>query len=267
MDFSIGELARRSGLTVRALHHYERLGLLRASARTAAGYRRYGDDDVLRLHRLLALREAGLALKDIAPMLDGDAPPLAAVLAQQIEQIQAQVLRQEHLLQVLRQVRRRLDRPGERRTAIEVLLDAIAMKRVQSRYFSDAQLRELRQRYEGLPPGLRDEVETEWPALVQAVRDEMARGTDPAAPAVQAIVNRWKALQKRFVAGNPGLRETMQRMYREEPELQRQSGVEPALFDYLRRARDAGEAGAAVVSAKPARKGKPPVRAEARSPR
>ncbi|TNY04356.1 MerR family transcriptional regulator, partial [Escherichia coli] len=78
-DYTVGELAKRAGLTVRTLHHYEELGLLNPSGRSDAGYRRYSEADVLRLHRVLALRDAGVPLKDIVPLLDGETPqPLAA---------------------------------------------------------------------------------------------------------------------------------------------------------------------------------------------
>uniref|UniRef100_UPI0013D38749 MerR family DNA-binding transcriptional regulator n=1 Tax=Raoultella planticola TaxID=575 RepID=UPI0013D38749 len=49
-DYTVGELAKRAGLTVRTLHHYEELGLLNPSGRSDAGYRRYSEADVLRLH-------------------------------------------------------------------------------------------------------------------------------------------------------------------------------------------------------------------------
>ncbi|RTL23692.1 MAG: MerR family transcriptional regulator [Burkholderiales bacterium] len=75
MDYTVGELAKRAGLTVRTLHHYEELGLLTPSGRSDAGYRRYREADVLRLHRVLALRDACVPLKDIVPLLDGEAPP------------------------------------------------------------------------------------------------------------------------------------------------------------------------------------------------
>jgi DNA-binding transcriptional MerR regulator len=57
-----GELAKRSGLTVRTLHHYDAIGLLTASARAENGYRLYDRDDVARLHQIQALRRFGLAL-------------------------------------------------------------------------------------------------------------------------------------------------------------------------------------------------------------
>ena len=71
MLLKVGELARRAGLTVRALHHYDSIGLLRPSARSDSGYRLYSRDDVERLHCIQTLRRMGLALADVARMLDG----------------------------------------------------------------------------------------------------------------------------------------------------------------------------------------------------
>jgi DNA-binding transcriptional MerR regulator len=63
-------VAELSGLSIRALHHYDEIGLLEPSARTAAGYRLYNDEDLLRLQQILIGRELGLALEDIRRSLD-----------------------------------------------------------------------------------------------------------------------------------------------------------------------------------------------------
>ena len=68
----VGELARETGLTVRALHHYDRLGLLSPSSRTQGGQRCYTSEDLRRLHRLIALRGFGLSLEEIKGVLDAD---------------------------------------------------------------------------------------------------------------------------------------------------------------------------------------------------
>jgi len=73
MAFTVGELARLTGVTVRALHHYDEIGLVRPSQRTAAGYRLYSDEDVLRLQRVLLYRELGMPLDEIAAAIDEDA--------------------------------------------------------------------------------------------------------------------------------------------------------------------------------------------------
>ena len=73
-SLTVGAVARLSGVTVRTLHHYDEIGLLRASGRSEAGYRRYADDDLDRLQRILFYRELGFGLDDIRTvMTDGDA--------------------------------------------------------------------------------------------------------------------------------------------------------------------------------------------------
>jgi DNA-binding transcriptional MerR regulator len=69
----VGEVARLAGVTVRTLHHYDEIGLLRPGHRTAAGYRQYGTADLLRLQRILAYRELGFGLDEVARLVDGNA--------------------------------------------------------------------------------------------------------------------------------------------------------------------------------------------------
>ncbi|WP_327145369.1 MerR family transcriptional regulator [Nocardia sp. NBC_01327] len=68
----VGDLARETGVTVRALHHYDQLGLLVPSSRTSGGHRSYTESDVHRLHRIVALRGFGFPLEDIAALLHAD---------------------------------------------------------------------------------------------------------------------------------------------------------------------------------------------------
>lgn len=69
----MGELAAMAGISVRTLHHYDAIGLLRPAARSPSGRRAYTDSDVARLRQVLTYRELGFALDDIADLLaDGD---------------------------------------------------------------------------------------------------------------------------------------------------------------------------------------------------
>lgn len=68
--FPVSEVARITGVTVRTLHHYDDIGLLVPSERSDAGYRRYDEDDLLRLQQILIGREQGLALEEIRRSLD-----------------------------------------------------------------------------------------------------------------------------------------------------------------------------------------------------
>ncbi len=74
MSLTVGAVARLAGVTVRTLHHYDEIGLLRPSGRSDAGYRHYADVDVERLQRILFYRELGFGLDHISRvMTDGDA--------------------------------------------------------------------------------------------------------------------------------------------------------------------------------------------------
>ncbi|KQS60768.1 transcriptional regulator [Geodermatophilus sp. Leaf369] len=70
MSHTVGELARLAGVTVRTLHHYDRIGLLTPSGRTSAGYRVYDVPDVDRLQRVLLYRGLGFGLEEIGALLD-----------------------------------------------------------------------------------------------------------------------------------------------------------------------------------------------------
>ena len=95
---NVGEVAALAGITVRALHHYDRIGLLTPSQRSATGYRRYTPADLDRLHRVLVYRELGFSLEEVATLLDDpDADPAAhlrrqhRLLRERIERTQAMV--------------------------------------------------------------------------------------------------------------------------------------------------------------------------------
>lgn len=88
--WKVGELATTSGLTVRTLHHYDRIGLVRPGARTSSGHRLYSEADVQRLYQVLALRQLGLGLEKIAQVLTGTVA-MAQVLAAHRDYLAAQV--------------------------------------------------------------------------------------------------------------------------------------------------------------------------------
>ncbi|MFM7022459.1 MAG: MerR family transcriptional regulator [Flavobacteriales bacterium] len=70
MSYSVKQLAELSGVSVRTLHHYDELGLLNPSVRNEAGYRKYGDQELLRLQQILFYKELDFPLKEIMEILD-----------------------------------------------------------------------------------------------------------------------------------------------------------------------------------------------------
>jgi DNA-binding transcriptional MerR regulator len=66
----VGELVRRTGLTIRDLHHYDELGLARPSRHSEAGYRLYTSADIARLQQVISLRQLGISLEEIRGCLE-----------------------------------------------------------------------------------------------------------------------------------------------------------------------------------------------------
>ena len=107
---NVGEVAALAGVTVRTLHHYDRIGLLSPSGRTAAGYRQYSPADLDRLHQVLLYRELGFPLEEVATLLDDPSADPA-----------------EHLRRQHRLLRDRLERTSAMVAAVEKEMEARAM--------------------------------------------------------------------------------------------------------------------------------------------
>ena len=88
------EFAKRAGVTVRALHYYDRLGLFKPSGRTGAGYHLYSDRDLVRLEQIVALKFIGFPLSTIRELLQRKNLDLAVTLREQRQIIAA---KRDHL--------------------------------------------------------------------------------------------------------------------------------------------------------------------------
>jgi DNA-binding transcriptional MerR regulator len=95
---TVGEVARMAGITVRTLHHYDRIGLLSPGGRGENGYRRYERPDLERLHRILSYRELGLSLEAIGELLDEPGADPVAHLRRQERLLRDRLARLEDLL-------------------------------------------------------------------------------------------------------------------------------------------------------------------------
>lgn len=108
-SLTVSEVARVSGVSVRTLHHYEELGLLQPAARSAAGYRLYSRQDLLRLQEILFYRELGFALEQIRAVLAAPDHERASALREQRGLLVAKI---DHLERVLSAIDRALRDAG-----------------------------------------------------------------------------------------------------------------------------------------------------------
>jgi DNA-binding transcriptional MerR regulator len=208
------EFAKRAGVTIRALHHYDRLGLLKPSGRTAAGYRLYSDRDLFRLEQIVALKFIGFPLSQIRDLLDRKDLDLSTTLRQQ-RQIIAE--KRDHLDRAVRAIERaeRVVASGQEsdwepfRKIIEVI-QMQTRKDWMKKYYTEQQLIDLRKRWS---PEVQAESEHGWAALARDTEAAIARGEDPNGETGQQLARRRQKLLEQFTGGDPGIEESLQRLY------------------------------------------------------
>jgi len=229
--WKIGTLARRTGLSVRTLHWYDEIGLLRPSQHTASGHRLYGEADVQRLQEIRSLRHLGFTLEQIRDLLRRPGLSPSRVLRLHLEELGARIAQEQHL-------HRRLERLADRLDAAEVisvdeLMNAIEEITMSEHNLTPEQLAEVQERGRKLGEGAIKAVEAEWPQLIAKVKAEMEKGTPASDPRVQAMARRWKELVEMFTGGNPGIEKAVAQRYKEDPELRARTGLDGKIFGYV----------------------------------
>lgn len=224
MMLKVGELARRAGLTVRTLHHYDSIGLLKPSGRSDAGYRLYNRDDVARLHQVQALRRFGMALADIGQFLASPGASLPALIARQIDALDRQVAEAGRLRGRLAELRGQLLAGQE--PDLAAWLTTLEQMTVYDKYFSKEELAQLPIYHDATA---RDE----WAPLIAAVREKMAAQIPPSDPAVQALAAQWMATFSRHAGGKPDMMARLDNMWAREAEVQASSGITEEMRNYI----------------------------------
>lgn len=231
----IGELARRTGLTVRALHHYEAIGLLVARRRTAAGHRVYTAEDLARLQRIVSLKALGFPLEQIGACLARPHFDLARVVDLHLSRLDAAIEAQSRLRERLWAVRASLAAGEE--VSVDALLGAIEESVNMEKYYTPAQLEALAARREALGEDGMLRAQQDWAGLIAEV-DTLRKAGVPAHDARLApLVARWRALILAFTGGDTGITTRLHRAYETEgPERASRGALDAALFTYVQEA-------------------------------
>ncbi|MCH8620904.1 MerR family transcriptional regulator [Undibacterium sp. TS12] len=225
MLLKIGELAKRIGLTVRALHHYEEIGLVQPSSRTAAGYRLYNRDDVARLHRVQALRGLGLSLAETRDMLNGDGADLRQLIRQQMSAIDRQIADATDLRERLAALEVKLS--GEKEPDIDEWLSTLRLMATQRQYFSAEEIATLQKSV------TQSGFKQQWPNLVAAVRNLMENQTQPADAQAKKLARDWIDLCKKTMGDDPRFFAKLSTMHRTDFSAQAITGVDGDLLDFI----------------------------------
>lgn len=215
---SIGDVAKRSGVTIRALRHYENVGLLKPQ-RTEAGQRAYAYRDIARLQHVQMLKRTGLTLRQIQVLLSGSNWAAEDVLKLQRELAVAEVEKASAKLAMLEEAIAcaAAGEPADLSTLCHIIkmgehaVSEEKWQKVWDKFYSA----EEQERWAAAKSKLSDatvrEHERKWPALL--ARTEELVGTDPAAPEAQEIVQEWNAMTQAIYDIDPVLTESAAKLY------------------------------------------------------
>ncbi|MGW5350649.1 MerR family transcriptional regulator [Streptomyces sp. NPDC004031] len=245
--WKVGRLAEASGLTVRTLHHWDEIGLLSPSSRSAGGHREYTEDDLGRLYLVLALRSLGLGLETIAVCLDAGPDP-ARLVRDHLAGVDAEIAALGALRERL--VRLRDELAADREPDAADLLGALRAlggtgpegREVLARHLDADQERVLRARAAGLGAAAHYLRDVEWPELYRRADRLRTGGVPPQDPRVRRIAARMDELSTLFTGGDTRISAGVRAAWRDDPAAMSGEPAAPAdewraLADYLDRAR------------------------------
>ena len=217
-SLDIRDVARRTGLTSRALRFYEARGLLKP-LRTYSGRRLYGRGELERIQQILALKRAGLSLAQIGRLTEHGAPDLKALIEVQLKTIEERRAELDETKALLLNVKSRIDRgePVDAATFCSLIrqgdkfMSAEDWKKVTDRYFS----KEEKEHWAQHPPASefnQEEYGRKWKELGDRVQAAIPLGPDSAE--AQAVYDEWQELLAPFKAvATPKMMEGATRLY------------------------------------------------------
>ena len=238
--YKVQEFAKLAGVTVRTLHHYDRLGLLKPSGRSDAGYRLYRDRDAGRLEQIVVLKFLGLPLTEIARLLRRERP-LADVLRRQ--QIVLAEKRQQ-LDAAIRAIGRAEQSLASRRDPDWALFVQIVKEidmqnstEWSKKYYSPAAQQTVEARQTQWTPELQERVTREWNALLADV-GAAVEAREPATSArAKALAVRWRALLQDFTGGDAEVQQGLNKMWADKEnwpaDLRGRFHIDPQIQDFI----------------------------------
>lgn len=239
-SYSVRELARLAGVSVRTLHHYDQIGLLTPSSRTAAGYRQYGADDLMRLQQILFFKELDVPLGEIRAILDD--PDFNQVEALENHRRLLQ-LRTERLLQLLQTVDKTIQKLTKEDTMTltdEELYEGFSKEQIESyqreaneRWGSTPAYAESQQRVRNMSKAQWNAVKDQGDEATRAMASLM--GHDPASPEVQAAIAKHHAWIENFYTAPAEMYAGLGQMYAEDERFRAYyDKFAPDLADFMR---------------------------------
>src|SRR4051812_553084 len=192
--YGVGEFAKLAGVSIRALHHYDRIGLLRPG-RSEGGYRVYTARDLALLEQIVVLKFVGIPLREIAGLLRAGSTSLASTLRAQRGTLERKRQLLDHAIAAIGNLETAVAAgadvgPHLFKRIIEVIdmQDDATMWKQQY----DALVSQKVERLRALSPDARSELRSRWSELVTEIKGALT--DDPAGARAQTFADRWTAL-------------------------------------------------------------------------
>jgi DNA-binding transcriptional MerR regulator len=258
MQYTVKQLAELAGVSVRTLHHYDNIGVLKPARRSPSGYRQYGPSELLRLQQVLLYRELDLPLEEIAALLDDPGFDPSRALVEHRERLAAQAKRLDRLIGTIDRTLEGLQ--GGKMLSDEELYEGFAPEDVASIKKEAAErwgktYRDSDARVRSWSKAKLEEVKAEGRRLENAFRNAFVSGRAPGDEDVLAISRAWHLYINRFYEASPDLVAGLGRMYVEDERFRsRYEAMAPGLAAFIRDALAARD-GAGVESAHGSGKG------------
>jgi DNA-binding transcriptional MerR regulator len=215
--YRVSDFAEKAGVTVRTLHYYDRLGLLKPSGRTGAGYRLYGEQDFARLQQIVTLKFIGLPLRQIKDLLDRSDLDLAATLRLQRRMLLEKRQQVEAAIQAIEEAERSLKSShapdlAALKKIIEVMERQNAMEWTKKYYSEEAQAK-IAERARTFTPEMQAKVTQDWNDLIRDVESAIAGKVNPSDAKALALAKRWSSFACCFTGGDPEVQQGLNKLY------------------------------------------------------
>ena len=220
--YRVSDFAEKAGVTVRTLHHYDRIGLLKPSGRTEAGYRLYGERDFSRLQQIVTLKFIGLPLKEIKALIDQNQLDMVATLRLQRELLSGKRRQVEAAMRAIDAAERSIASNGEPDwTTLKKIIEVLEMqanndKAWMKQYYSEEAQAKIAELNKNWTPEMQIKVQQDWKDLICDVESAISGRVEPASGQAQALVQRWSDLVKSFTGGDPEIQKGVNSFYTDQ---------------------------------------------------
>lgn len=243
----IGDVAERTGLSVRTLRHYEFLGLINP-VRSGSDQRIYGAKDLVRVQRILDLKSLGLSLSAIGAVLKGEPDSVHGLLTEHRDHLRRDYLAIKRALDLTEHLLTAGD-SGTDISDLTALCDVIRLgerkmteeqwQKVYDRYYTKEEQERWLNAKMAIPEDVQRSMEARWPSLIARVESLLDAGASPASDDAQAALEEWNALLQPLFDHDPALLDGAGKLYADMsdwPEGAPEPPFSQAVYDFIAKA-------------------------------